>query len=432
MTAVIGLLNKLGVALAADSAATITHGDKRKYTKNESKLIRMSNALPISVMTTGNGEFIRNPWDVVIRQYRRERGDIKHSTVEDCVHDFFDYISKNNIFWDEEYINSWVKEELEKIFDFVNENIENQKCLRKIDTSYNYLKTFLEELNKWKTDILSSDISPQFKDYTLERFVEYAEPVITDYFNDAAEAEELKSYTEDPIKFLKSVRSLVEQTLMASLTTRSERNGCAELVFSGYGEEQEYPSLVSAIVYEGFDQKVNYHIRPEDIICINDERPVAFCPFAQADVTKSIIKGVHRSWGKHLLKYIMGKYKDAALEIFSQKCENPDLEFMNKLDEVKFDDLIDQYWNAINQSLNENQQEWEKTLEQYDLKSMAALAESLIDLTGFQRILTFQEEGVGGPVDVAVITKNDGFKWLSRKSWYHHKNVNGMYGSLGI
>ncbi|WP_170935006.1 hypothetical protein [Prevotella sp. P3-122] len=40
-------------------------------------------------------------------------------------------------------------------------------------------------------------------------------------------------------------------------------------------------------------------------------------------------------------------------------------------------------------------------------------------------------EGVGGPVDVAVITKNDGFTWLSRKSWYHHKDVNGMYGYMG-
>jgi hypothetical protein len=63
---------------------------------------------------------------------------------------------------------------------------------------------------------------------------------------------------------------------------------------------------------------------------------------------------------------------------------------------------------------------------------MAALAESLIDLTGFHRILTFQQEGVGGPVDVAVISKNDGFVWLNRKSWYHHKDVGGRYGKLGV
>ena len=53
---------------------------------------------------------------------------------------------------------------------------------------------------------------------------------------------------------------------------------------------------------------------------------------------------------------------------------------------------------------------------------MAALADSLIDLTGFQRILTFSQEGVGGTVDLAVISKADGFTWIRRKNWYHKDN----------
>ena len=37
-----------------------------------------------------------------------------------------------------------------------------------------------------------------------------------------------------------------------------------------------------------------------------------------------------------------------------------------------------------------------------------------------------------GIIDVAVISKNDGFTWLNRKSWYHHKDVGGRYGKLGV
>ena len=118
--------------------------------------------------------------------------------------------------------------------------------------------------------------------------------------------------------------------------------------------------------------------------------------------------------------------------MFSEKAEEQDLEFQTMLSEVKYDDIIVKFNKSVISLLDKNQREWLKTLEQYDIKSMAALAQSLIDLTGFQRILTFEQEGVGGPVDVAVITKNDGFTWLSRKSWYHHKDVNGMYGSMGI
>ena len=108
------------------------------------------------------------------------------------------------------------------------------------------------------------------------------------------------------------------------------------------------------------------------------------------------------------------------------------MDFVDKLAEVKTDDLSRNFFSQINRLLDRNLQQWEKALEDYDLQSMAALAESLIDLTGFHRILTFQQEGVGGPVDLAVITKNNGFTWLKRKSWYHHKDVGGRYGKLGV
>ena len=108
------------------------------------------------------------------------------------------------------------------------------------------------------------------------------------------------------------------------------------------------------------------------------------------------------------------------------------MDFAEKLDEVKTDDLSRNFFRKINRLLDNNLHQLEKALEDYDLQSIAALAESLIDLTGFHRILTFQQEGVGGPVDVAVISKNDGFTWLNRKSWYHHKDVGGRYGKLGV
>ena len=436
MTAVVGLLNKRGVAIAADSAVTRSRGRNEKVTKNGSKMLRMSNVVPISIMLTGNGNYIRNPWDVVVRQYRRERGDIKHATVEACVHDFFGYIAKEDVFWNDDYINDFIKGETESIFNYVDRDIPWELSRIKSDGSYikpkAYLNAFIKGLKKLQKRALINGISNQFKDYKLEDFSSYAKPIIDIFFDGITETDEPKYVKTYPKEFLEVIRPLAEQTLMACLTTRSERNGHAELVFSGYGEEQEYPSLVSAIVYEGFDHKVNYHIRPEDIICISDEKPVAFCPFAQADVTKSIICGQHDRWLGRILKYTEKKYAHTLEEIFNPNNEEIDFEFANMLSEVKFDDLIDRYRKSIIRLLDKNQHEWEKTLEHYDLKAMAALAQSLIDLTGFQRILTFEQEGVGGPVDVAVITKNDGFTWLSRKSWYHHKDVNGMYGSLGI
>jgi hypothetical protein len=46
------------------------------------------------------------------------------------------------------------------------------------------------------------------------------------------------------------------------------------------------------------------------------------------------------------------------------------------------------------------------------------MAEALVNLTKLKRRVSDQQETVGGPVDVALITKGDGFVWVRRKSYY--------------
>jgi hypothetical protein len=49
---------------------------------------------------------------------------------------------------------------------------------------------------------------------------------------------------------------------------------------------------------------------------------------------------------------------------------------------------------------------------------LAAMAEALVNLTKFRRRVTPTRETVGGPVDVAIITKGDGFVWIKRKHYF--------------
>jgi hypothetical protein len=51
-------------------------------------------------------------------------------------------------------------------------------------------------------------------------------------------------------------------------------------------------------------------------------------------------------------------------------------------------------------------------------EDLSEMAESLIYLTYLKRRITFAEESVGGPVDVAVISKGDGFVWIKRKHYF--------------
>jgi len=49
---------------------------------------------------------------------------------------------------------------------------------------------------------------------------------------------------------------------------------------------------------------------------------------------------------------------------------------------------------------------------------LAAMAESLVNLTVFKHKVSMSAETVGGAVDVAVITKGDGFIWIKRKHYF--------------
>ncbi|HNS20691.1 MAG TPA: hypothetical protein PKH24_09335 [Sedimentisphaerales bacterium] len=49
---------------------------------------------------------------------------------------------------------------------------------------------------------------------------------------------------------------------------------------------------------------------------------------------------------------------------------------------------------------------------------LAAMAEALVNLTRFKRRISSEPETVGGPIDVAVITKGEGFVWTKRKHYF--------------
>lgn len=424
MTSVVGILNKQGVAIAADSAVTrgrIKDGSRQqKVTKNGNKMIRLSEAVPVAVMITGNADYLQVPWEVIVRRYRQRRGTVAHATVEEASHDFFDYIQSDPVFWGDDCGMEYVRFLAKNIHDKIV-NSDWEAAERNPDGSLcrpaTFVKTFCRSASSLRKKLERGGICPHFKDYSIDQF---RSAIDGDIF--------LRISDNYPDEVLTKIRESLEETVWTVLRTRAKGGHYATLVFSGYGKDQEFPSLVSAVVCEGFDRRVSYHVRPEDIVCISDDKPVAICPFAQDDVIRSVLRGIHTDWsgdaGDVFRRIVNPNFGDVFGSFYDE--DDPGGEFRKMLAEVETDDLHHQFYKEGMRLLDKNQHEWEKLLKDSDLESLASLADCLIDLTGFQRILTFSPEGVGGPVDVAVISKNAGFTWLRRKSWYHKDGPMGV------
>ena len=57
------------------------------------------------------------------------------------------------------------------------------------------------------------------------------------------------------------------------------------------------------------------------------------------------------------------------------------------------------------------------------IEELALLAESMINITSLRRKVAIDQNigTVGGPIDVAIISKGDGFIWLKRKHYFEGK-----------
>ncbi len=65
-------------------------------------------------------------------------------------------------------------------------------------------------------------------------------------------------------------------------------------------------------------------------------------------------------------------------------------------------------------------------------QDLAVLAQELINLTSVKRRFSSGRESVGGPIDVAVISRTDGFVWVRRKHYFEREfNPRYFYRKFG-
>ena len=89
-----------------------------------------------------------------------------------------------------------------------------------------------------------------------------------------------------------------------------------------------------------------------------------------------------------------------------------------KIQEIDLSDINSDYCEAMHGHIHEDFVEGlVDAVDSFNIENMANMAESLISITNLQRHITSSEETVGGPIDVAVITRADGFSWIKHKQW---------------
>ena len=153
-------------------------------------------------------------------------------------------------------------------------------------------------------------------------------------------------------------------------------------------------------------------------------------PFAQKDVIATFLTGIDESVEYGTISYFI-KFLD---EYPTELKDSIQLTEINKenlpkaLKEIKNmkQKQINEFIGNIIKIKEENYTPILQSIESMPNEEIADMCESLIKITSLKRKISSDLENVGGAIDIAIITKGDGFNWKKNKN-YASKELNSHF-----
>ena len=386
MTAIVGILNKQGIAIAADSAVTTSY----KIYNSANKIFTLSKYYPVGISIYGNatlGGLV--PWDIIIKLYREKLGKTYFNNLHDYVDDFIDFIEGKEGFSTKEekkeILNNTIRE-------FFRANFTKQEDIINIGNILQEKIVFLQK----RKDIES------IKEISQDDFCIY----ISGALNDIKSC--LNSQKND---LYESVESVLTKFLFLAFTKEDFSPDFSGIAIFGYGDSEIYPRLYEIKIHGFIDNKLKWYQMRECTID-NLETNAAIMPMAQSDVMRTIVEGI----SPDLKKIIFDITKGTIQQVVS------DIRTKIKIDNIDFDPHITYFEEQIQKEINKRHiKPLVNTIATLPKEDLAEVAENFVYLTSLVRRITPYQESVGGPVDVAVISKGDGFIWIKRKHYFEER-----------
>jgi hypothetical protein len=166
------------------------------------------------------------------------------------------------------------------------------------------------------------------------------------------------------------------------------------------GEAEPFPALQEFHVGTVAAGKLRFVNVNETAVTHDDTACVA--PFGQTQMIDMFYRGIDPEIEEKLCE----RMADSVLSAVTKKAKPEQIERVQQsVRKILRDEIVALYREPLMAAVD--------ALPRHDL---AAMAEALVSLTAFRRRMTAeQEETVAGPIDVALISKGEGFVWVRRK-----------------
>lgn len=398
MTAEIAILNKTAVALAADSKVTLSLQGRQKTYDTVDKLFSLSKTEPIGAMIYGNAEFIGFPWETIVKEYRRTKAGSSFATVFDWSDDFLAYLTSFFPFTasDEEAVglsiaHAWVSNAVAQAYHSSRGPKDFSGALDGVIQEFSAQLEAADEfltVSEWVS--LRDRMGPSLEGLCKNGI--------------------MNSFPDDQGK----LHALIELGIRQNCPSPNATG----LVIAGFGSSEYLPSLVSYDVDGILAGRLKARVSERHDMTRQSSGVVI--PFAQTDMVDRFMDGIDPTHAMVLHSGVGQLILDSsihAVKLLGHSDE--DVDAVRPALEAAANDAAQTFWD-----MNDRQRRDMFASPIIDMvmslpkDELANVAESLVSLTSLQRRVSRELETVGGAIDVAVISKGDGFVWIKRKHYF--------------
>lgn len=191
-------------------------------------------------------------------------------------------------------------------------------------------------------------------------------------------------------------------------------------VFAGFGADELFPSLQSF----SFDGMIMGRLKrmQRELVRIDANYVRAkIVPFAQHEMVDRFLVGIDERHERTIIDNVrlnletVGDSIVQSLRGIRRSTRDRLRANLRTATDAVLDDLRDK---TIRQLKEESTAESEDAVMFMAKPDLGNLAEALVNITSVKRRASLETESVGGPIDVAVISKDDGFIWVKRKHYF--------------
>jgi hypothetical protein len=410
MTAEIAVMNEEAVALAADSAVT---GPKVFTSAN--KIFALSKYHPVGVMVYDSAQFLGVPWETIIKDYRSRLRTRSFATLQEQADHFLAFFNRRNSLFPAASQRRAVEWLAVRIFTEIRDaaierlqrRIEDGESPTDKDIKDEFQAAIDGRHQEWTGLPYVVSMASGHRRTVANRYRAEINRAMGDVFQQLPLSSKGK----------RQLRELVTRMLTSDKRYR-ESPGHSGIVIAGFGRAEVFPRL-HAFHFEAIAAGQLKYTKREPITIGPDNR-AGIVPFAQTDEVHTFISGVDPGiqgyvdgWWRRTMDELVDEVakdlklsqrrRDNLLKRFASRCDTFVDEYESDLGKIQSAHYV---WPVL------------KVLAMLPKDELAAMAESLVNLTSFKRRVSAEKETVGGPIDVAVISRGDGFIWIKRKHYF--------------